>query len=55
MIKGMDSELRDSFKALCVMRGITMRDAVEAFMRDSVRGKTLPMLQRERAEELIQR
>jgi hypothetical protein len=36
MVRNIPRDLRDMFKAACAVRGITMRTAMERFMRDFV-------------------
>ena len=42
-IKDIPREIRDSFKALCVIRGITMRQAIVEMMLEALEGSPIPV------------
>ena len=42
-IRDIPREIRDSFKALCVIRGITMRQAVVEMMLKALEGSPIPV------------
>jgi antitoxin component of RelBE/YafQ-DinJ toxin-antitoxin module len=52
-LRGLDRDLRDAFKAICALRGVSMKEALESYMRESVKEKTLPLLHKERSGELF--
>jgi hypothetical protein len=42
-IRDIPREVRDSFKALCVIRGITMRQAIVEIMLEALEGSPIPV------------
>ena len=42
-IRDIPREIRDSFKALCVIRGITMRQAIVEMMLEALEGSPIPV------------
>lgn len=42
-IRGIPREIRDRFKALCVIRGTTMRQAVVEMMLNALEGSPIPV------------
>ena len=42
-IRDIPREIRDSFKALCVIRGITMKQAIVEMMLESLEGSPIPV------------
>ena len=54
-VRGIDRQLKDSFRALCALRGVSMKDAIESYMKESVKENVLPLLHKERAGELFTR
>jgi hypothetical protein len=42
-IRDIPREIRDNFKALCVIRGITMRQAVVEMMLKALEGSPIPV------------
>ena len=42
-IRDIPREIRDSFKALCVIRGITMKQAIVEMMLEALEGSPIPV------------
>jgi hypothetical protein len=42
-LRGIPREVRDRFKALCVMRGTTMREAIVEMMLEALEGSPIPV------------
>jgi hypothetical protein len=42
-IRDIPREIRDSFKALCVIRGITMKQAIVEMMLETLEGSPIPV------------
>jgi hypothetical protein len=42
-IRDIPREIRDSFKALCVIRGITMKQAIVEMMLKALEGSPIPV------------
>ena len=42
-IRDIPREIRDSFKALCVIRGITMKQALVEMMLEALEGSPIPV------------
>jgi hypothetical protein len=42
-IRDIPREIRDSFKALCVIRGITMKQALVQMMLEALEGSPIPV------------
>jgi len=42
-IRDIPREIRDSFKALCVIRGITMKQALVEMMLETLKGSPIPV------------
>jgi len=42
-IRDIPKEIRDSFKALCVIRGITMKQAIVEMMLKALEGSPIPV------------
>jgi hypothetical protein len=42
-IRDIPREIRDSFKALCVLRGITMKQALVEMMLEALEGSPIPV------------
>jgi len=42
-IRDIPREIRDNFKALCVIRGITMRQAIVEMMLKALEGSPIPV------------
>lgn len=54
-LRGLNREERDAFKAICALRGVSMKDALEAYIREAIKERALPLLYEERAGELFSR